>query len=892
MVYKNKNDGGGKTKKRKAPVVVLAILLVLILLTAAFAVFILAGGRDSLPMFGQPAHAYTVEGDVYALTLKPTGGTPTEEGLRQHYADALKFAGENGINTLVYEGKGDISVYWRDQYFPVAEEIATQDTLFNKLDPLALLCELAEGTGVQIWVQLDAYSAGNYFSEMKGKVASYVGGMAQPTVFFDAADKTYTQYLTQSLVRLPFKYPISGVVLGGLDSSTLDNFTVWNEALMATAQAVQDGWAENGIQCALGLTFNSTGSATHVLPQTISEMGQKGLVQYLLPAHLYSAQLAQDMAMWQAQGAKTIPVPRDNPEQILFPAALRADNGGAVYGSYEELVQVPQQLGRLRSTMETVEGTLPEGYDIPQTLQINYPAQDAKISTTGLFIMGNSNPASALYINGTEIVRTTQNGAFGVAVELQTGENTFTFTQDDGSSFVLNVTKPEPPSGGQSTPTPEDNTKEAEPGQAVRIVNTIATAMGDPSSDGNINETFYAGGVGVVQQSTQVLRYDAAYGRNVYTWAYQLTGGDWVLARNCEWVEGSGASAFTGLTALPDDLGEWLQFEGEGTPVAYLSYGNDTGVLKITMHDTSFALPAGFSSQYVSLASVEAVEDGVELTLQTKGIWGYSYEYENGTTRLFLKKPPVQGNNPAKPLEGVRVMLDPGHGGDDVGTPGLMWQTGPFEKNVNLALANTIAYRLRQLGAEVLMTRTDDTFVSLDDRLLAQTIHKPDFFLSIHHDSAELVQDLNEVTGMRGFYYHPYNTPPSADFAGSLISNLAPALGRTVAEAQWGYYYVTRTTVCPSVLFEYGFLVIPAEFEYATSPDGMYAAAVATANAIVSLVPQAPADSQAPAPDAGTPQSDGLPDSTQNSEALPPETGAAAAPVQVAPPPKRTFLTK
>ncbi len=81
-----------------------------------------------------------------------------------------------------------------------------------------------------------------------------------------------------------------------------------------------------------------------------------------------------------------------------------------------------------------------------------------------------------------------------------------------------------------------------------------------------------------------------------------------------------------------------------------------------------------------------------------------------------------------------RIVLDPGHGGHDTGTVG---PGGLMEKDLVLHLAKELKILLEDnLGAEVIMTRTDDTFISLEERTAIANQHKADLFLSIHANSA------------------------------------------------------------------------------------------------------------------------------------------------------------
>jgi len=83
-----------------------------------------------------------------------------------------------------------------------------------------------------------------------------------------------------------------------------------------------------------------------------------------------------------------------------------------------------------------------------------------------------------------------------------------------------------------------------------------------------------------------------------------------------------------------------------------------------------------------------------------------------------------------------RVVLDPGHGGHDVGTHG---PSGLYEKDLVLDIAQRLGALIEErLGSEVVYTRTDDTFIALEDRTRIANERKADLFLSIHANSSPL----------------------------------------------------------------------------------------------------------------------------------------------------------
>jgi N-acetylmuramoyl-L-alanine amidase len=81
-----------------------------------------------------------------------------------------------------------------------------------------------------------------------------------------------------------------------------------------------------------------------------------------------------------------------------------------------------------------------------------------------------------------------------------------------------------------------------------------------------------------------------------------------------------------------------------------------------------------------------------------------------------------------------RIVIDPGHGGHDTGTIG---RGGLMEKDLVLKVARDLKKLLEdKLGAEVILTRTDDTFISLEERTAIANQARADLFLSIHANSS------------------------------------------------------------------------------------------------------------------------------------------------------------
>lgn len=106
-----------------------------------------------------------------------------------------------------------------------------------------------------------------------------------------------------------------------------------------------------------------------------------------------------------------------------------------------------------------------------------------------------------------------------------------------------------------------------------------------------------------------------------------------------------------------------------------------------------------------------------------------------------------------------KVVIDPGHGGHD---PGSIGPTGLMEKELVLDIANRLGELIEErLGSEVIYTRTDDTFVPLEQRPAIANQAKADLFISIHANSSR----INTATGVETYYLNFTSSPEALEVA-------------------------------------------------------------------------------------------------------------------------------
>ncbi|MBM3194248.1 MAG: N-acetylmuramoyl-L-alanine amidase [Chlamydiae bacterium] len=173
-----------------------------------------------------------------------------------------------------------------------------------------------------------------------------------------------------------------------------------------------------------------------------------------------------------------------------------------------------------------------------------------------------------------------------------------------------------------------------------------------------------------------------------------------------------------------------------------------------------------------------------------------------------LKKHPVVKPSMKVEITKTKIIVDPGHGGDDFGT-----KVGTvIEKIVNLKTSEYVAALLKKSGYEVQMTRKKDIFVPLADRVEMANRSKASLMVSIHFNAAQ----SKEAEGLEIFYYKD----PVLERK-TLSKNLADAvmkkiLDKTKAKSRGvksGNFCVIRDTTIPAILVEGGFLTNERELE-------------------------------------------------------------------------------
>ena len=163
-------------------------------------------------------------------------------------------------------------------------------------------------------------------------------------------------------------------------------------------------------------------------------------------------------------------------------------------------------------------------------------------------------------------------------------------------------------------------------------------------------------------------------------------------------------------------------------------------------------------------------------------------------------------------LEGVTIVIDAGHGGRDNGASGFKKEYP--EDVLNLTLAIELEAQLKALGANVIMTRVDDTYIEIKDRFSAVWDNDPDLVISIHRNAAS----KEYPNSFASYHFNPF-TKTIAEHL--LKTSLESGVYNDSAwsKVKWHVFFLSRVTDCPSVLTENGFMTNKNDYANMLDPE-------------------------------------------------------------------------
>lgn len=196
--------------------------------------------------------------------------------------------------------------------------------------------------------------------------------------------------------------------------------------------------------------------------------------------------------------------------------------------------------------------------------------------------------------------------------------------------------------------------------------------------------------------------------------------------------------------------------------------------------------------------------------------------------RSPVSNSPTSDFPPTLPKGRIVVVIDPGHGGRDVGAVGI---NGIKEAEIVLDISQQVAKILEQNGVQVVMTRTDDREIELEPRVqLAERVNAS-LFVSIHANAINMSRP--DVNGIETYYYSR-----GWRLAYTIHNSILQATGARDRGVRQARFYVLRETSMPAVLVETGFVTGAEDAPQLANPAYRKVMAEAIARGILQYIQQ------------------------------------------------------
>ncbi len=402
------------------------------------------------------------------------------------------------------------------------------------------------------------------------------------------------------------------------------------------------------------------------------------------------------------------------------------------------------------------------------SFQIVYPkSKNVTIDSNCTFFIGNETGQKQLKING-ENVKLYKTGAFKYPVDLKPGENIFTI--DNGiEKQTYKIIKP---------------VKKTEaPDKSIAKYYNSSKYIELAQDNVPLRSTPIDGGLNRLQHLQKGIVFEAIGEQNGF-YKVKLARDDfaWIPKDSANMTSQTNNSQAKLISHFSyETLQEHIYIYKFDKKVPYILYecnGLDLTIYNISGYDFG----------------------KVEAHISNAKLFGYNSSF-NENNELIIKI-----NKPITNFKDLKITIDPGHGGNEYGAIGCL---GEKEKDINLKIALLLRERLLQSGAKVFMTREDDSYVSLSDRVKFANEHNSQIFISIHANALPDSLAKNDIRGVEVYYFYPQAKPLASKILNAISLETKLDKNRIIPQS----FAVIRNTQNVSILIETGYIIDPQDEE-------------------------------------------------------------------------------
>ena len=251
-----------------------------------------------------------------------------------------------------------------------------------------------------------------------------------------------------------------------------------------------------------------------------------------------------------------------------------------------------------------------------------------------------------------------------------------------------------------------------------------------------------------------------------------------------------------------------------GVPYAVRCVSDARGVMQLQVeifnaHHATTWITHRASARLVREVTAEQAGPGrvlLRVQLHAARLWGWQAERLPGSLRITLRPTPLVADA-SRPLAGLSVALEPGHGGPT--NLGAVGATGVPEKDINRWTADALQAELQAAGAQVVMVREGDDNPLPRERARRVSASGAQLFVSVHANATDTGGGFLRVAGTSTFYKHATARDAAAAVQRQMLAHTG--LDDFGLVGNFNYTPIRLVTSMPAMLVEQAFMSHPGD---------------------------------------------------------------------------------